>query len=105
MKSQNAFLSLGLALALTAITACTEQPNSETKRGMRELVCTTDGKETMRSQQVGYIRAPSEVGRSDDTYKFYRSYEDRYKGAIGRYRQRLGEYCVIYRVNSEPSNF
>ena len=105
MKIENVFLSLALALALTAIPACTKQSESSAYRGMRELVCTTHGRVTMRSQQVGYIRPPAEFGDKDDTYRFYRTYNDRHRGAVGRYRQRMGEYCVIYRVNPNPPNF
>lgn len=103
MKIENVFLSLALALTLTAIPACTKQSESSAYRGMRELVCTTNGRVTMRSQQVGYIQGP--YNSTSDTYEFYRTYDDRFKHPIGRYRQRMGEYCVIYRVNPTPPNF
>lgn len=100
MKSQNVFLSLGLAFALTAVTACEKVEDRPYKV---QLVCKTNDKVTMRSEEFGYIWPPN--SDKSDTYKFHRTYDDRYSVPVGRYRQRMGEYCVIYRVYPKPSNF
>jgi len=100
MKERNIVLSLVLFLAFTAITAC-EKVEDRTYKV--QLVCKTNDKVTMQSELFGYIWPPNSA--QDDTYQFHQTYDDRYKRPVGRYRQRMGEYCVIYRVYPKPSNF
>jgi hypothetical protein len=81
-----AFLALGL-------TACsrTDQPPPY----LRQLECSVNGTVTMRSESVEQILL------FDDAYAFYQKEYD--SQAVGRYRQRMGEYCRVVRSQEETS--